>query len=86
MEAVRGRAPMIFDKERDVEEDIRHADCELNHEDTCKWTFTRWKWAISLTNCAKPLMTTHKFDHNGLCLPFGHPGAVQKRRRLKPKA
>ena len=40
MEAKIGRVPMIYNKERDANTDIRFADYEPDHEGICKWIAT----------------------------------------------
>ena len=47
IEAARGRVPMIHNKEREAEEDMRCADCEPQRECVRKWIATGWRQALA---------------------------------------
>ena len=43
IEAARGRVPVIYNEEMEVEEDLRNADYEPQREGIRKWLATGWK-------------------------------------------
>ena len=43
IEAARGRVPMIYNKEKNAEEDMRYAEYEPQRESIRKWIATGWR-------------------------------------------